>query len=298
MQDSTAPQSLSVAHAANSAGHIFWAQLIGSPGGPQSAGQEPWVSSPVQTPSPQTAGFSSILHSESQPSPLSVLPSSHCSPASMTSLPHTGAGGPSITHAALQPSPSCLLPSSHCSPSSSLPSPHSGPALNSLHALVQASLSTLLPSSHSSLPGSIVPSPHQEVLPGSTVAQSLQPVRPERNRAVSKPPSPASHTTIVRVCSATSDASAMSTARRGVVPSNCVPLSVMTVVPAKNGPLIEMTLPSASSATFLPSMKTPTMSLNCCPTNSGYSSLPTTYSRCSPLRPDFALNFTSSRAAS
>src|SRR5206468_2974237 len=56
---------------------------------------------------------------DEQPSPDTVLPSSHCSPASTTPLPHSGGGGGvSIVQSAEQPSPSTVLPSSHCSPAS------------------------------------------------------------------------------------------------------------------------------------------------------------------------------------
>src|SRR5881628_2080041 len=48
-----------------------------------------------------------------QPSPDTVLPSSHCSPASTTPSPQRG----SRWQVAEQPSPETVLPSSHCSPS-------------------------------------------------------------------------------------------------------------------------------------------------------------------------------------
>ena len=81
------------------------------------------------------------------------LPSSHCSPASTTPLPHSG--GVSILQLGSQPSPGTLFPSSHSSlPVHRKPSPHTA----SLQKLVQASLLLLLPSSHCSS-ASTTPSP-------------------------------------------------------------------------------------------------------------------------------------------
>src|SRR5690606_25762417 len=55
-----------------------------------------------------------------QPSPLVVLPSSHCSPGSTVPLPQRS----SSSQVAEQPSPLVVLPSSHCSPGSTVPLPH------------------------------------------------------------------------------------------------------------------------------------------------------------------------------
>ena len=260
------------------------------------------------------AGSDSVWQVALQPSPAALLPSSHCSAPSFLPSPHTAAPMVSVVQVFEQPSPSVVLPSSHCSAPSFLPLPHLaglGPFWQTegspsqvqpgitLHALSQPSVATLLPSSHCSLPGSMVPSPHQVVLPGFSVdTQSVQQVRPDRKTAVSRAPSPASHTTTDTVWDSALESIGMSIDRRGVVPSNCVPLLVMTESPEKNGPLIEMRLPLGSSATFLPSTKIPTTSLKLCPTNSGYSSEPTTNSRCRPLTPVVTLNVVSKRAAS
>src|SRR5262249_31307445 len=63
--------------------------------------------------------FSSDRQSREQPSPPLVLPSSQISPGSRTPLPHF-----SIWQLGLQPSPGRMLPSSHCSPESTRPLPH------------------------------------------------------------------------------------------------------------------------------------------------------------------------------
>src|SRR5262245_52184822 len=84
----------------------------------------------------------------SQPSPLTLLPSSHCSPGSRCPLPQ------GIWHVEEQPSPFAVLPSSHCSPGSTMPLPQ---PVN-LQLLSQPSPLTLLPSSHCS-PGSMCPLP-------------------------------------------------------------------------------------------------------------------------------------------
>src|SRR5690242_425636 len=74
----------------------------------------------------------SILHSDEQPSPLTVLPSSHSflSPGSSRPLPHTVLHAPppgghtgSRRQSGEQPSPVTVLPSSHCSEPSALPFP-------------------------------------------------------------------------------------------------------------------------------------------------------------------------------
>ena len=84
--------------------------------------------SPVSTmPLPQTAPGVSFWQVEEQPSPLLVLPSSHCSPVSRRPLPQTGVGSVSFWQVAEQPSPLFVLPSSHCSPVSVLPLPQTGP---------------------------------------------------------------------------------------------------------------------------------------------------------------------------
>src|SRR4051794_15488223 len=65
-----------------------------------------------------------FLQSPEQPSPSSALPSSHNSPAavSTTWLPQVS----SLAQSALQPSPSSGLPSSHVSPGSRTPFPQAG----------------------------------------------------------------------------------------------------------------------------------------------------------------------------
>ena len=140
--------------------------------------------------------------------------------------------------------------------------------------VLQPSPLTLLPSSHCSVAGSTLPSPHQDVLPADGQS-SPQPIRAVANTPVSSWPSPASHTTKVSVCTAEASGRLATAVSRGVVPSYCVPLSVMTLAPSKNGPLIEIWLPPASTAMFLPSTKMPTTSLNAWPTYSGNSSEPT-----------------------
>src|SRR5579862_7196772 len=75
----------------------------------------------------------SILQSDEQPSPFTVLPSSHClpSPVRIKPLPHTLVQAPpaaahlgSRRQNGEQPSPVTSLPSSHCSEPSTLPFPH------------------------------------------------------------------------------------------------------------------------------------------------------------------------------
>ena len=81
-----------------------------------------------------------------QPSIDATLPSSQVSPGSTTPLPHV----PSFWHAAEQPSPLVVLPSSHCSElTSNVPLPHN-PSL--LQVAEQPSPLVLLPSSHVSEP--------------------------------------------------------------------------------------------------------------------------------------------------
>src|SRR2546426_416398 len=96
-----------------------------------------------------------ILHGSSwqlaeQPSPDTVLPSSHCSPASTTPSPQRG----SRWQVAEQPSPETVLPSSHCSPGSRMWLPHT----SSRQLGEQPSPATVLPSSHCS-PASSTPLP-------------------------------------------------------------------------------------------------------------------------------------------
>src|SRR4051812_15401913 len=63
-----------------------------------------------------------LEQSFSQPSPLTMFPSSHCSPGS--TLPSPQVAGISLVQVDEQPSPLTRLPSSHPSPGSRLPSPH------------------------------------------------------------------------------------------------------------------------------------------------------------------------------
>jgi hypothetical protein len=109
---------------------------------PQSAGQLEHVSIATQMPLPQ---YSSNWHTDEQPSPLLMFPSSHSSPTSMTPLPHTLVT--SFLHSDEHPSPSRLFPSSHSSPTSMTPLPQK-PSL--LQSTVHPSPPTLFPSSHSS----------------------------------------------------------------------------------------------------------------------------------------------------
>src|SRR5580704_5265251 len=81
--------------------------------------------------------FASIWQSELQPSPDTVLPSSHCSPMSSSTTPSPqnsifwhGCPGLGQVHPGSraqveeQPSPETVLPSSHCSLPATWPSPH------------------------------------------------------------------------------------------------------------------------------------------------------------------------------
>src|SRR5690349_16615410 len=95
----------------------------------------------------------SILQVAEQPSPDTLLPSSHSSPGSRTPSPQRGAR----VHVAVQPSPGVpfAAPSSHSSLHSTSPFPHR----SMWHVGEQPSQPTVLPSSHSS-PASSVPLPH------------------------------------------------------------------------------------------------------------------------------------------
>src|SRR5687768_7833212 len=77
--------------------------------------------------------------------------------ASTNGVPHVPPAPDSIKHASLQPSPDSLLPSSHCSPPTTMPSPQ--PAVSLWQEPLQPSPVTRLPSSHCSEP-SLMPSPH------------------------------------------------------------------------------------------------------------------------------------------
>ena len=61
-----------------------------------------------------------------------------------------------------------------------------------------------------------------------------------------------------------------------MAPSYSLWVSVITELPEKKGPLMLISFPAWSRATLLPFTKTPTTSLKADPTNSGYSSVPTT----------------------
>src|SRR5436190_325456 len=91
-------------------------------------------------PSPQVSVWQPAL----QPSPDTVLLSSHCSAPSLTPLPHSD----SKRQVLLQPSPVMALPSSHCSLVCFTPSPHT----STTQLAEQPSLLTLLPSSQRSAP--------------------------------------------------------------------------------------------------------------------------------------------------
>lgn len=78
-----------------------------------------------------SVGFeSSTWQLAEQPSLSSVLPSSHCSPSSIDSLPHTASAASmrqSSEHQSLLP----VLPSSHCSQVSTEPLPHTAVSTSS-----------------------------------------------------------------------------------------------------------------------------------------------------------------------
>src|SRR5690242_4688909 len=93
----------------------------------------------------------SRLHRDEQPSPETVLPSSHCSPGSRTPSPHRGSCWQVDEH----PSPEIVFPSSHCSPGSTSPSPQRG---SRWRVEEQPPPETVLPSSHVS-PTSTMPLP-------------------------------------------------------------------------------------------------------------------------------------------
>src|SRR5262245_3946007 len=98
-----------------------------------------------------TIWHGSMRQLASQPSPLVVLPSSHCSFGSTEPSPQIC----SSTHVLEQPSPLTVLPSSQASPTSTTWLPH----CSNRHAGEQPSPPTVLPSSHCSIP-SVVPLPH------------------------------------------------------------------------------------------------------------------------------------------
>ncbi len=125
---------------------------------------------------------SSIWQVLEQPSPLTVLPSSHHSDGPGTcwiiwfcttpspQAAFSQAVGPtwqrkpsSILQALLQPSPSLVLPSSQISPGSCMPLPQVG-GNSVLQSLSQPSPSVLLLSSHSSNGTSAMPSPQTGLL--------------------------------------------------------------------------------------------------------------------------------------
>src|SRR5258706_379218 len=108
----------------------------------------------------------SIVQVELQPSPDSVLPSSHCSCGNFRPSPHTAG------HVAPQPSPGTLLPSSHVSLPCTRRSPHTSVEEHGApgtwhtkngsrrHVELQPSPPMPLPSSHCSpSPAWITPSP-------------------------------------------------------------------------------------------------------------------------------------------
>src|SRR5580692_7712715 len=127
-----------------------------------------------------------MVQVELQPSPETMLPSSHCSAPAMMPSPHalathfvSGVGhchpGSSM-HVDEQPSPDTALPSSHVSLPVTLPSPHltvethgaSGwgqtKFASSWHSELQPSPETVLPSSHCSpMSRSTTPSPQNSI---------------------------------------------------------------------------------------------------------------------------------------
>src|SRR5215510_10518184 len=100
-----------------------------------------------------------------------------------------------MVQVALQPSPSTVLASSHTSPGLMMPSPHLNERMHApaegqvqfgstLHAPLQPSPATVLPSSHCSMPPwLLMPSPH----PGGTGSVPPVPVAP----VPAEPPIPA-----------------------------------------------------------------------------------------------------------
>src|SRR3989344_3123071 len=92
----------------------------------------------------------SFWHVAEQPSPLVVLLSSHCSPASVIPLPQNDII--SIVHAEEQPSPFVRLPSSHCS---TLVRTKLSPQMLFVQLFLHASLLLPLPSSHCSAPSTV-----------------------------------------------------------------------------------------------------------------------------------------------
>src|SRR6186713_3688185 len=100
-------------------------------------------------PSPQP----SLRQVALQRSPETLFPSSHCSGASTTRLPHTV----SRRQVALQPSPLAVLPSSHCSASPLWVVP--SPQRSVRQVELQPSPLSRLPSSHCSVPSFLL-SPH------------------------------------------------------------------------------------------------------------------------------------------
>src|SRR6187551_300664 len=156
----------------------------------------------------------SSLQAEEQPSPLRVLPSSHCSPPNLMPSPHSevqGAGGTQVgskRQSMPQPSPELLSSSSQLSPGSSAPSPHSSGSATTRQPESQITPATLVvpslsgPLSQSSKPA-MVPSPQlpamQDVLGGHTQPASIvQSARqPSSFRWVGvSPRSPSSHSSV------------------------------------------------------------------------------------------------------
>ncbi len=79
------------------------------------------------------------------------------------------------------------------------------------------------------------------------------------NAPESREVSPASQTTMVIVCSPAERS--LPLVSFGVAPSYSVSVSVITLAPLKNGPLMLIVFPRPSRATFTPSTKMPTESL-------------------------------------
>src|SRR5262245_8436848 len=89
--------------------------------------------------------ISCSLQVDEQPSPSTVLPSSHCSLCRTSTMPLPHAGSWQV---ASQPSPLMAFPSSHCSPTGWMPLPQAV----AVQLVSQPSPFTWLPSSHCSLP--------------------------------------------------------------------------------------------------------------------------------------------------
>src|SRR5262249_25624119 len=110
-----------------------------------------WPPSPSSSQSTTPLPTASMLQCDEQPSQLSALPSSHCSPGSSRPSPQRGGGGgPSGGHGPVVNAPQPLqvgneppgdvhaTSPSHTSPASTMPSPHTGPGGSVVVVVVDA----------------------------------------------------------------------------------------------------------------------------------------------------------------